>query len=208
MEFKNLLGAVLACSLTVTSVAAVAHGGASGVVKERMETMKEMKTSMKSLSAMFSGKAAYDPDEVREAALVLQRNSGDALTRLFPEGSLHKPTEAKEIIWQEWRRFGQMADDLQLFSQALGKAADRHGQAGSQGGMGSGHMMGSDSMMGAGHMMGSDSMMGSGHMMGGGMMAGTRPSEEHLAQMPAEMLFKMVTDSCSSCHTRYRQEDE
>ncbi len=213
MNPKFVLGAFLACSLTVTPVVVLGHGGASGVVKERMDAMKEMKDAMKSLSAMFSGKADYDADKVRQAAAVLEQNAGQSLTGLFPQGSDHSPSEAKANIWQEWEQFGQMADDLKLYSRALAEAADKRamhtGGSDASGMMGGGHMMGTgqaDGHMMAGSMM-SGSMM-SGSMMHGGMMAHGRPSAEHLAEMPADMLFKMVTDSCSSCHTRYRQEDK
>ncbi|MFC6673519.1 c-type cytochrome [Marinobacterium aestuariivivens] len=193
MKTVFVWGSAVVLSATVASGVVMAHGGATGVVKERMELMKDLKGSMKSLSEMFSGKADYDAAKVREAAAVLEAASGEAMTRLFPEGSLHGPTEAKPGIWQEWERFQGLADDLGVYSRALAESADNRGGAGGQG---SGTMMGTRSMMGG------QSMMGTGGMMGGA------PSAEHLAQMPSEMVFKMVTDTCSSCHTRYRVEKE
>ncbi len=46
-------------------------------------------------------------------------------------------------------------------------------------------------------------MMGGGQMMNGGM-----PDPDHLAEMPADRVFQMVTDTCSSCHTRFRKEEK
>ena len=62
-------------------------------------------------------------------------------------------------------------------------------------------------MADAGAMMGGDAMMGSGDMMGGGgMMADATMGREELAEMPADAVFAMVSDTCSSCHTRFRTE--
>ncbi|NVK43178.1 MAG: cytochrome c [Oceanospirillaceae bacterium] len=199
MKPAFVLGTAVVLSAAVASGVVLAHGGATGVVKERMDLMKDMKGAMKSLSKMFSGETAYDAAEVREAAAVLEAASGETLTKLFPEGSLHMPSEAKAEIWQEWARFQGMADDLGRYSRALAESADNRGGAGGQG---SGTMMGTQSMMGGDAMMGGQSMMGGSGMMGG------EPSAEHLAQMPSEMVFKMVTDTCSSCHTRYRVEKD
>lgn len=191
MKSIQVMGAALALSVSLTSGLVLAHGNASGVVKERMELMEAMKESMKSMSDIFSGKADYDAQTIKQAAGVIKENSGTEMTSLFPEGSVHGPSEAKPEIWQEWDRFENMAAQLQRYSKALEKAAD-NGQvspAGSPAGM-----------------MGTDSMMGSNGMMGN-MMGSQGPSEEHLSQMPADMVFRMLTDTCSSCHTRYRIEE-
>jgi len=199
MKSTRILGTAIALSVSLSSGVVMAHGGASGIVMERMDLMKEMKTSMKSMSAMFSGKAEYDEAVVKEAARAIERNSGEAMTKLFPEGSLHGPTEAKPEIWQEWDRFAALADQLKRYGAALEKAAD-NGMASSGGAPAA--------MMGSGAMMGNGSMMGSGSMMGATGMMGTQgPSEEHLAEMPADGVFQMLTDTCSSCHTRYRVEE-
>lgn len=191
MKSIQVMGATLALSFSLTSGLVMAHGNASGVVKERMELMEEMKESMKSMSDIFSGKADYDAQTIKEAARVIRENSGDTMTSLFPEGSIHGPSEAKPEIWQEWERFESQAAQLKRYSAALEKAADNGvvSQTGSPAGM-----------------MGTDTMMGSSGMMG--MMMGAQgPSEEHLSEMPADMVFRMLTDTCSSCHTRYRIED-
>lgn len=198
MKSIQVLGGAVALSVALTSAFALAHGNASGVVKERMELMEEMKESMKSMSDIFSGKRDYDAQIIKKAARVIERNAGEALTRLFPEGSRHGPSEARPEIWQEWGRFEYQAALLKRYSTALEKAADNG--AVSPGGMPSGMVNGS-SMMGSGSM-----MMGSGSAMGA-MMKGEEPSEEHLSAMPADRVFRMVTDTCSSCHTRYRIEE-
>ncbi|WP_252734090.1 hypothetical protein [Paracoccus marinaquae] len=54
-------------------------------------------------------------------------------------------------------------------------------------------------MMGGSDMMGANSMMGSGDMM-----ADDTMGREELAEMPANAVFAKVSDTCSSCHTRFR----
>lgn len=191
--FKKSAKYLVAVGLTVSTAVVMAHGGATGIVKERMDAMGDMKDSMKEVSDMFKGKTAYDANKVRASAEVLKAHSGTALTKLFPEGSLQHPTEAKAIIWDEWDRFSKLADHLGTLSEGLANAAENKDTPTEQKGM-----MGSSGMMGGGNMMGNSSMMG-GHMV---------HTAEEYGKMPVEMVFKMVTDNCSSCHTRFRKEKE
>ncbi|MGH1431787.1 MAG: c-type cytochrome [Neptuniibacter sp.] len=191
--FKKSAKYLIAVGLTVSTAVVMAHGGATGIVKERMDAMGDMKDSMKEVSDMFKGKAPYDANKVRAAADVIKGHSGNALTKLFPEGSLQHPTEAKAIIWDEWDRFSKLADHLGTLSEGLANAAENKDTPIEEKGM-----MGNSSMMGGGNMMGNSSVMG-GHMV---------HTAEEYGKMPVEMVFKMVTDNCSSCHTRFRKEKE
>jgi len=129
----------VAGALAVSGVAtASAHGGATGIVKERMDAMDAMGKVMKLLSAMMRGETGYDAAAVREGAIILQSHSGDALTKLFPEGSDHDPSEAEPEIWSNWPEFVQYSDKLNLFAVALSEAAgnglsNREGQSGMMG---------------------------------------------------------------------------
>lgn len=197
--FKKSAKYFISVSLAVTSAVVLAHGGATGIVKERMDAMGDMKDSMKIVSNMFKGKEPYDADKVRAAAEVLKGHAGDSLTNLFPEGSLQHPSEAKPIIWNEWNRFSKLANHLGVLSEGLANAAENTDSPADQGGM-----MGSNEMMGGGHMMGQKDMMGSSSMMGGH----REHTVEEYGKMPVEMVFNMVTDNCSSCHTRFRKEKD
>ncbi|MDF1718670.1 MAG: cytochrome c [Antarcticimicrobium sp.] len=187
---KTVTGAALASLL---SVAALAHSGATGVVKDRMGAMKEMKEAVKSVAPMMSGTAAYDADAVRRAADTFRRHSGAALTGDFPAGSTEAPSEALPAIWQDWDRFAELAETLGVMAEGLSRAAD-------------------NGLHGAGGMMDSGTMMGSGSMMGSGMMMGTaggamRMSAEQIGQMPADGAFAMTTQVCAACHDRFRKDD-
>jgi cytochrome c556 len=197
MKFKVLT--VAGTLLLTGAVVAYAHGGASGVVKERMDAMGEMGDVIKSLSAMMRGETTYDANTVRNGAEVIRSHSGEAMTTLFPEHSTDGPSEAKHEIWTEWEEFTALAGQLQLFATGLGQAADNGlAHSGNSAGMDQGSMMGGNSMMSQGGMMGGSSMM-----MGD---AGHMADPEMIARMPADGVFNMLVQTCSACHSKFRVE--
>ncbi|WP_271271333.1 c-type cytochrome [Aliamphritea hakodatensis] len=113
----------LAIGITVATPVS-AHQGATGIVKERMDQMDIMKKSMKSMSAMFKGKTAYDAEAVRQHSRTIAKHSDTTLTKLFPEGSLQHASEAKPEIWQKWDKFELLSAELKRISEALERAAD------------------------------------------------------------------------------------
>lgn len=193
---KIITAIVLVFITSISSQLVMAHGGATGVVKERMDLMDNMKDAVKQLKAIFKGDVKYNPETVKQSALVIQDHSAAAMTKLFPHGSLKGHSEAKPIIWQEWDRFKQLADDQEKIAQGLYNSADNQGAA-PQG-----------NMMEAGAMMG-QSMMSSGSMMSSNKQTQQHMTDpEHLGTMPSNMVFKLLTENCSSCHTRYRKEKD
>lgn len=190
MYCKPIVTGLAAAGLTAT---AWAHSGATGVVKERMDAMKEMREAVKRIKPMMSGEAAYDADVVRAAARVIDGHAGDALTAQFPEGSVADPSEALPGIWTDWSRFATLARQLSEAARGLEMAAGN-------GVHGAGHMMGD-----TGHMMGDGAGM-MGGMMGGGL-SGAAVTADHLGQMPADGAFVMMTQVCSACHDRFRKDD-
>ncbi len=106
------------------------------------------------------------------------------------------PSEVKDTIWTDWEEFEALAEQLQLLSEGLSMAADNGlKMAGADGGatMDSGAMMGGQSMMGGQTMMGAGSMMND-------------LGIEELAELPADAVFMMVSQTCAACHTKYRAE--
>ena len=91
---------------------AFAHDGATGVVKERMDFMSNLGAAMKSLSKIVKGRVEFDSDKVLELTAQLREHSGTNLTKLFPKGSLDKPTTAIPEIWQNWDKFNGLAESL------------------------------------------------------------------------------------------------
>lgn len=163
-------------------LSALAHGGATGIVKERMDAMEDMKGAMKTVSDMFKGKIPYEAVQVRVAAETINMHAGENLTKLFPKGSLHHPTEAKAEIWQEWDRFQHLSKELERISQGLYDAADNVESENEE-----------------------DS---SASMMGMGAESEVQEGAESFATMPVEVVFERLSDNCSACHTDYRVEKD
>lgn len=188
MKSKLMIGLLAG---TTMAAAAFAHGGAEGVVKERMDGMMAMGQSVKELAPMMRGEITYDAEAVRAGARVFVEHS-EGMTELFPEGSAGKPSEAKSEIWSDWGEFSALAEQLKVVSEGLAEAAD-NGLMASGAGMDAGSMMGTQS---PGGMMGASSMMGTS--------SGSQMID--YASMPADGAFNMVTQTCSACHAKFRYE--
>ena len=101
-----------------------AHDGATGVVKERMKLMSTLGKSMKTMSAMVRGKVPHDAEKLRQAALSIADHGGPRMTALFPEGSMQAPSEARPEIWQDWKSFSALADEVRARALAVAEAGD------------------------------------------------------------------------------------
>ena len=97
---------------------ALAHQGATGIVKERMELMKGIAAQMKVLKPMVSGKAVYDPTIAAKAAKEIATHAANIKTS-FPNGSNRHPSEASPKIWTEWDKFEASAEALRTYAAAL-----------------------------------------------------------------------------------------
>ncbi len=115
------LGAVcLMVAILAGAGVAVSHGGATGVVKERMDAMKDMGGRMKAMAAMVRGRTPFDAASAKEAADAIAAHARD-VPRLFPKGSRHGPSEAIEKIWIEWPQFVAEAKALEDRADVLGR---------------------------------------------------------------------------------------
>lgn len=189
-KLELTIGTVI--SLVITG-AALAHGGATGVVKERMDGMMAMGDAVKSLSAMMRGEEDYDAAAVKMHGQTIETHAGDALVGLFPKGSDGASSEAKPAIWTDSANFEALASQLETYAIALQVAADN------------GPMMEDSTQR---NMMGGSGMMSSSDMMNGSGMMGdqTMMSPDALAKMPVDGVFNMLVQTCASCHAKYRSE--
>lgn len=196
MKKTTIAAAVL---IAGTAVTAFAHGGATGIVKERMDAMLAMGRAVKAVAPMMRGETAYDAETVRDAARLFQQHAGESMTKLFPEGTGGMPSEAKDEVWTDWDRFTALAAQLEEYSKGLEQAAENGlGNTGGNTSKGGATMMSGGSMMGGNTMMGGDSMMGGSTMM----------DAAAIAQMPVDASFAMTTQVCSACHERFRAEED
>ena len=114
----------IACAAaTLAAAAALAHSGATGIVKQRMDGMKAMSDATKAIGAVKLGVIPYSPDLIRRAAGAL-RDHGEAARGQFPEGSLHGPSEALPAIWTEREGFDRLMTALIDASARLDAAAE------------------------------------------------------------------------------------
>lgn len=187
-------------ALTLSTGLAIAHGGATGIVKERMDLMASVGKSMKTITQMLQGARPFDAAELRTAAQSIGTHGGEQMTRLFPDGSIQSPSEALPAIWQDWDRFSALANELTVFANALAEAAENP----------RGHGMGRG---GPGQEGGGSPMARRNPMMGGAtgspMMergAGTPMNDPAaLARMAPDAAFARLTQTCSACHTKFRK---
>lgn len=109
------------------SIAAIAHEGATGVVKERMDGMKAIGQQVKIMVPMLKGTLPYDPKQVATSAGIIEDHSGENFTKLFPEGSDGHPSEALPDIWSDWSKFNDISSELQTSANALKTVAENNG---------------------------------------------------------------------------------
>ena len=140
---------VLAIATVSAGMAALAHSGATGVVKERMDAMGETGDAMKRLAPVMRGQAAHDPDVVREAADTMIGHVGPQVTELIPEGSNGIPSEALDAIWEDRDEFAALAEALRTGAEGIKLAAD-NGLSGSGDMPGGGMMVTGQGAMGTG----------------------------------------------------------
>ncbi len=106
-----VIGLALALVIGGASSLVFAHGDAKGVVKDRMDLMKDMADSMKVMGAMIKGETAFDPALVVEKAGFLADHA-PMIPDMTPEGSNDHPSEALPTIWQAWDDYVADADAL------------------------------------------------------------------------------------------------
>lgn len=124
-----ILGAsALSISLVV---AAFAHSGATGIVKERMDGMMAIGKSLGAVADMFKGKAPFDAAKVTESAGVLQEHAAK-IPALFPDTEASrngKGTEALPAVWEYNDDFVALAKLLETRSAELADISKSGDQA-------------------------------------------------------------------------------
>ncbi len=116
----RIQGAAVTIALSVGI--AVAHTGATGIVKERMDGMGELASAMKRLSAIVKS-GGGDAIELRALGETIMVHSGAAMLERFPEGSLPDVSEASPAIWTDWQKFSEISMDLHSAASELMSAA-------------------------------------------------------------------------------------
>ncbi len=115
--------AILATAILITSGSlALAHKGASGAMKERMDLMSALGDATKALAMMARGRTALDWQVVDQAGQTAV-HTGAMLPHKVPADSFKAPSEAKAIITSELENFTLLSSGLADAGQALQTAA-------------------------------------------------------------------------------------
>ncbi len=182
LRSKFLLVAPVLGALAILSAQtpdAIAHKGAKGIVKERMDAMKSIGDNMKAIKKMLDGEQPFNADKVKKAAGVIKSHAGTTLTKLFPEGSMDKPTEATPKIWEDWEDFQASAMRLQAYAEVLEMTA--------------GNPQGAAEASGLGAAIKASDITEDGW-----------PTVAELNQLPPQAVFMAMGKTCKSCHESFR----
>jgi cytochrome c556 len=127
---EEMFGTGLVCGAAAVAIVAVclatlalAHEGATGVVKDRMDLMKQQQKDMKLIGEMAKGKRPFDAARAADAARDISLTA-KKIHELFPEGSDGHPSDALPSIWKEWDRFTSNAEDLGSAADSLAISLD------------------------------------------------------------------------------------
>ncbi len=114
-KIKNLTALLTMSALLLPGLFLIgevsAHGGAAGVVKERMELMKSMGDRMKQMGDMMKGKLPFDAASIAVSAGKIEKSAPE-IVHLFPERITYNPSEALPRIWEERERFDALAEQM------------------------------------------------------------------------------------------------
>lgn len=154
---------------------------ADDLVALRQADMKAMAAAARTIADMFRNPDTYSAIEFRHAAAAIADRSGKVLAGHFVEGTADPRSKAKPDIIDERDRFDQLAADLRGYALALGAAGEANPGA-----------------------MTDRMRMKPGEKMGGGPLGIHVRNEEELSSIPAEHVFHLMLQTCTTCHARFR----
>ena len=126
---NNVRSAILLVGFLTIVGQVMAHTGAMGIVKKRMDAMSDLGDHAKAVGNMLKGKAPFELPAVEEAAQAFVAHGTD-MPSLFPDTPKSREstaTEALPAIWNNWEEFVSIADKFTKDSQALLAIATRLG---------------------------------------------------------------------------------
>ena len=128
MRTRHLLTLALIASIALPAGMAVAHKGATGIVKQRMDAMKAVADATKTVAQMVKGQTAFDANLAASAAEEIKGHASN-MADLFPQDSLDHPSEALPAIWKDWAKFTEIAGQLTAASAELAATATSANEA-------------------------------------------------------------------------------
>lgn len=185
MDRNTFRGAAAAATISVLAGIAAAQGHGGPLVRERQDAMKDMAEAAKTIAGMFEGRVTYSGERLKHAAETVRMHAA-AMKSRFPDETLKAPSVAKEKIASDREEFNQIADRLEELAATLSLSGDQAPDVITQ-----------------------DMRMGDQPMLGGSLLgARTRGVEEDPANMPAEHVFHLMLETCTSCHAKFRERQQ
>ena len=120
MTRKTLLILFTLITMAVSGLA-LAHSGATCLLKQRMDAMKDMSKQARLVTKMFKGQTEFDKAELVIAADLFVVH-GEEMLSLFPDTEQSrngKKTEALPKIWKDWEGFSDSVDEFVALSNSL-----------------------------------------------------------------------------------------
>ena len=121
----RMRSAMLGLGIVFIVSQAIAHTGATGIVKERMDAMSTLGDHAKTVGDMLKGKTPYNNDAVETAAAAFITH-GEQIPTLFPDTETSRTgskTEALPAIWTDWEDFVALAARFTEDSRTLATVA-------------------------------------------------------------------------------------
>lgn len=115
---KNFL--TIATLIASTSLV-LAHSGATGDVKIRMDGMKSIAAAVKTLTGQANGTADFDTALVSGTADELARHA-QQIPAVFRTKDMSHPSEATPEVWENWPDFIDLAAKLENAARMAGAA--------------------------------------------------------------------------------------
>ncbi len=112
--------ALLICCVGITATV-FGHSGATGIVKQRMDAMKNMADATKLVADMYKGKSEFDRAAVANAINTYIQH-GDEMRTQFPDTKHSRTgsrTDALPEIWERPEDFNDQIDNFVVATEAL-----------------------------------------------------------------------------------------
>lgn len=117
---KRFLSVLLVSSFMLITETGFSHSGATGVVKQRMDIMKQFKKDIRIIRKVMQAGSIENRQRVVDAGERIE-SGAKQLVDLFPVNSNPHPSEADDVIWQQWDQFNgfirQLSDQADLLQR-------------------------------------------------------------------------------------------
>ena len=117
---KQILMSVVIIIIFCFSAVSEAHKGATGVVKERMDSFKKSQQDIKALYASIRG---GNLDEIKTYSMSLAEWAA-VMPEYFPEGSGGGVSDASAKIWEDFDGFKEAAKKFEVAALSVVEAAN------------------------------------------------------------------------------------